>query len=375
MHFRRLLLAGLALACRGSVRPPDIDVASVPRPTRAAMRVVATKRPLMPWAQVLMVTVRDQVVSSNCPGDVPLPRAPFPDAMIEDAAGDRVAYRCAVGAPWGVVYVSPSRAWPRCEPPMVGPTVDWSRLPDFVAAAPRLATCPGAPLDALVADVRLRGGETGVANLVDGTVDGGGESDAWEAAYRGLAPDTQRRVRAHAEGNLARVERPYDVDVDRAARVADLAGAHLEPERLVALLRFCEPGPGRPGCDRLLRRLIREAPDDAMQVACDKVNSRTLSVVEAAALASSDARCEAFRERYTSTRCAEVRDDAARCEADAGARPCTRDDYLAAVERELSGDRVVSGSYEAYTRHRARVLAAAALRQGIDCAALADGGP
>lgn len=367
-----LLLA--PAACRRDARPPDIALAAVAAPTPARLYVGATRRSFYPWSQRVFLTVRDHTLSPGCPGDAPNPQGPFADALIEDATGARIAFRCGPGAPWGVAYVTPTRAWLDCAPPRTGATLAWEQVPTLVDAAGSLARCPDVGFAELAAEVRRLRGDEGVEALVYGSLSGGGDPVAWNSAFSSLPHPARRRIRDAAGRSLTTVPLAPGVDVDRAARVADFDAAPLDADRLEALLRRCEPGPGRQGCDELLRRMIRVDPDRASSIACGQVNRRALATIEAAALARSALPCEPMRTLYLSNRCAEVRERASVCGDDATPRPCTRADYLAALDAELTPGGVTFGPFEAFAKHRARVLGAAALRQGIGCVPGADSG-
>jgi hypothetical protein len=131
--------------------------------------------------------------------------------LVGDGTTHRLAYRCAAGEPWRLVYVGPSRLIVHCASPLgSGPAPELGRAPvTFVDAAPELAGCartvaagmPGAPFPALFGEAAALGTDEVVRALL--LTRPFSSATGWESAAAGLSEDARAQLRDRLRAELA----------------------------------------------------------------------------------------------------------------------------------------------------------------------------
>lgn len=205
--------------------------------------------------------------------------------LAPDAEGKRLAVGCPGQGSWEIVHVlGPGRAFPGIT--VTGATVAWSAVADFDRAAPELFTGYLATnkthAEHLVAEVRARRGEAGVASLLEATLNAPRGSDAlgscgappgiWADQYRGLSSE----VRAGVDARLrAAAEDPSSSEAAfrRAMLLLDVDGGRYDAVILGRLERDV-PRLDAAVVELGLRVLTGRRAADAARVACRAVTER-----------------------------------------------------------------------------------------------------
>ncbi|MEI8257738.1 MAG: hypothetical protein WCJ30_18840 [Deltaproteobacteria bacterium] len=379
--------AVLGSACRS--RPNDIEVARIIVPVRARLYVGSWQRDsTTPYIRTLGLDVADHSIPVRCSSaggaswtsDPRLPTRPLPGALVGDETGARIAYRCAPGDPWSIVYRGATYGFVACgisAPP--GP-VDWSRVPTLEEAAVALLSCPEPTFATLQAAVLEHGGPEAVSRLVADTAvadlapHGMGSTlqDAeqeWLAAFRAAPPATQTTIGARLRSALLTGGAP-PVALRRAATVVDLTDPSFTSEVLRARLATCGDLDASDGCAMLLRRWAAVDAPAASEFTCASLPTEWTRIgpTALATLARAGLHCAAFAQGHEQDRCARLVGGRT-CPTATNSHECSLDEQRAEVAAELAYRVGVPYPWASEpVAHTGRLNTSAALATGVSCA-------
>ncbi len=377
----------LASACRA--RPREIEVARLLTPVRARLYVGSWQRDATtPYIRALGLNVADHDISVRCfsaggtywASDPSLPTGPMPGALVADATGERLAYRCRAADAWMVVYRGAGYGFVGCGINPPPGAIDWSRVPTLDAASVSLLSCDASSFATLRTAARERGGVDAVARLVDDTAlvdlaphaSGTMQQDAeaqWLAAFGEAPQAVQVAVRARMRDALINGAAPVPA-LRRAATVVDLSDAAFTSVVLRARLETCGDLDLSDGCAMLLRRWATLDAPAAGEFACANLPTEWTRIgpTTLATLARAGQRCTAFAQGHARDRCARLVGGRT-CPTATGSHECSLDEQRAEVAAELAYRTGTPYPWaEDRMAHGLRLNTTAALATGVPCA-------
>ena len=211
-----------------------------------------------------------------------LSKGDSPEAAIttnKSESGSRIAYRCAQNASWFVIYIgSDNRSFKDCKEYTFADNFDWSQVPDFSVAASELVVrgCGGFAFEELVQEVKQKGGESAVTDLLAKTISYDARRyvsmdnlQAWDDVYLKLSPSEKNKLTPAFRKAI--MEESTVLALERSVRYADLDNPEYLPAMTARMRRIVNSKPHYEtdaASEIILRRIAKSDPKLGAELGC-----------------------------------------------------------------------------------------------------------